>query len=118
MKQCEQCKYKRYEHLVGYYYCKIAEDDEVVAEYWDNDKDYGECVGFMNKEITKELKEKPRWKDAYYHIKLVPKKGSLEGYSNDIDIYIKGDKLSLFIADVFKQYYIKVFQANLEGFIL
>ena len=34
MKQCEQCKYKRYEHRVGYYYCKIAKDDEGVAEYW------------------------------------------------------------------------------------
>jgi len=65
-----------------------------------------------------ELTEKPRWKDAYYHIKLVPKKGSLEGYSNNIDVYIKGENLSLFIADVFEQYHIKIFKVNLTGFIL
>lgn len=72
----------------------------------------------MSKETTKKLKEVPKWADAYYHLKLVPKKGRLEGYSNDVDIYIKGENLSLFIADVFKQYYIKVLQVNLEGFIL
>lgn len=65
-----------------------------------------------------ELKELPKLADTYYHIKLVPKKCSLEGYNNDIDIYVKGRYLSLLIADTFILYNIKIIEINHNGYIL
>ena len=58
------------------------------------------------------------WKDAYYHLILVPKNGLIKDYENNIDIYVKGKNLDLFIADVFKLYHIKILDVNLTGFIL
>ena len=63
-----------------------------------------------------EIQELPRLMDTYYHIKLVPKGFSLEGYNNNIDVYIKGEYLRAFIADVFQLYNIKIIEGNCTGF--
>ena len=61
---------------------------------------------------------KPKMGDTYYHIKLVPKHCELEHYENNIDVYLKGESLKGFIADVFSMYHIKIIFVNHEGFIL
>ena len=61
---------------------------------------------------------KPKMGDTYYHIKLVPKHCELEQFDNDIDVYLKGENLKSFIADVFPMYHVKIYTINHEGFIV
>lgn len=48
MKKCQQCKYQKYNHVRNYWYCEVAELNDDIANYWDNDDDEGECYGFNN----------------------------------------------------------------------
>lgn len=56
--------------------------------------------------------------DTYYHIKLVPKMCEIKYYDNNIDVYIKGENLALFISDMFPLYNIKIVKANHEGYVI
>lgn len=54
--------------------------------------------------------------DTYYHVKLVPNRCTLRKYDNDIDVYLKGENLALFISDVFPLFNVKIVTVNHEGF--
>jgi hypothetical protein len=48
MKKCEQCEYQKYNKIQDYWYCEVAELDEDIAAYWNDEEDKGECYGYQN----------------------------------------------------------------------
>jgi hypothetical protein len=61
------------------------------------------------------MEEKVKLADTYYKINLVPKHFKSD---QDIEVYLKGNNLALFLSDIGGAYYVKVHTINHDGFIL